>query len=59
MYNNRLLLESHQCSDETNVTIFYYLCLYDKYNVLIMVGNVNAQTGKDENSKCCLHNVSK
>ena len=43
-------------SDETDITT-----LYDWHipkHVLIIGGDMNAQIGKDENDKFCLHNLS-
>ena len=51
-------------SDETSIITFYNALSYffrhiPKHNVQIIGGDVNAQTGKDENNKFCLYNSSK
>ena len=49
-------------SNETDLITFYnelsfLVCNIAKHNVLISGGDMNAQIGKDENNKFCLHNL--
>ena len=50
-------------SDVTDLITFYnelssLIRRISKHNVLIINGDINAQKGKDENNKFCLHNSS-
>ena len=50
-------------NDETDLITFYnelssFIRSIPKHNVLIIGGDMNAQIGKDESNKFCLHNLS-